>query len=269
MPKIMLCQYTPVLGVIDKNLDAHIGYIEKAIAEKCDVVVFPELSLTGYCLRDLVYDVAIDEKHNVFKKMLNYSKYITIVFGFVYIDSDFLVYNAAAYIDNEKVVHIHKKVFLPDYTMFEEARYFAHGKSFDVFNGVLNKTSILICEDALHISCLYQLFQKGVSAIFILSNSPARGIYKEKFYSQNLWETTNKYIAMGLTAYVIYLNRVGVEDGITFWGGSTIFGPEGKKVDQLSILEEDYKIVSLDIDIVKKARVTSPFYRDDKYFLSN
>ena len=264
MVKVMFCQIYPVLGELIKNADKHYPLIEEAISNGCNIIIFPELSLSGYCLRDLTFDVSINEKHEIFCKLLDYSKYITIIFGFVYEDEDCLIYNAAACLEDGEVKHIHKKVYLPDYTMFEEARYYASGNSFKVFLTKYFKIGILLCEDALHLSSLYLMSRQAPGMICVLANSPARGTFEKGFYPGNIWDAACKFISMSITTNLFFVNRVGVEDGVTFWGGSALYSPFGDRQFSLPLLKEDKMIVSLNEDEIKRARLTSPFYRDDR-----
>jgi predicted amidohydrolase len=263
MKKVMLAQFSPILGEVNKNFIRHLEIVEHAIDEKCDLVVFPELSLTGYCLRDLVYDIAITEKQEIMKNFIEKSKNIDIVFGFVYLDEYALVYNAAVYLEKGKISSLHKKIYLPDYSMFEEGRYFARGSSVNVFQTQFGYTALLVCEDALHINSAYALFKNGVSTVIIISNSPARGVYKEDFYAKSMWETVTKFLSMSLTSHIIFVNRTGVEEGITFWGGTHIFDPFGKKLITLPLITESCKIAYLDITDSYRARINSPFYREN------
>lgn len=265
MKKIKIAQFKPHLGDIHKNAQKHFSLIGEAIAEGADVVVFPELSLTGYYLKDLVSDVAINENSEVFQQFVEKSKQISIIFGFVYEDQFNMIYNAAAYLEDGTVKYLHKKVYLPNYTMFEEARYFAAGDSYTAFDTKHFRAGLLICEDALHLSSLYILSQQGVQTLYVISNSPARGVYDDELYSQNLWDTTNKFISSNLTMNVIFVNRVGVEDGITFWGGSSVHTALGDNICQLPLIQEASETVVLENDLVRRARVNSPFYRDEKY----
>lgn len=265
MTNIKIAQFKPFLGDLNKNAEKHFIIIDQAIAEGCDLVIFPELSLTGYYLKDLVSDVAIDEKTDLFKKFVEKSKDISIVFGFVYEDKFNMIYNAAAYLENGEIKHIHKKVYLPNYTMFEEARYFAAGDSYTAFDTKYFRAGLLICEDALHLSSLYIMSQQGVQTLFVVSNSPARGALDNELYSRNLWDTTNKFISSNLTMNIIFVNRVGVEDGITFWGGSSVHTALGQNICELPLLEETCQTISLGADLVRRARINNPFYRDEKY----
>jgi predicted amidohydrolase len=265
--KVHLAQIKPVLGDIDKNAEKHFEIIEKALKEKCDMVVFPELSLTGYYLLDLVYDVAIDEDHPIFQRFLEFSKNIAIVFGYVEESKDRLFYNAAAFVHRGKIVHTHRKVYLPDYTLFEEGRYFASANKFQAFDTEFGRFALLICEDAFHMSALYILSQSGAQNIIVMSNSPARGTLEQGHDASNFWQTSNKYISGVLTVNLMFVNRVGVEDGVSFWGGSEAYDALGNRLCSLPMFEETSECIKLDQDSVRMARIETPFLRDEKSFL--
>ncbi len=261
--KIYLAQIKPALGDIKKNLTIHKQEIEKAIKSSAELIIFPELSLTGYYLRDLVSDISLKINSETIKLLENLSHDIAIIAGFVYEDENHQFFNAAGYFENGKLKHIHKKVYLPNYTMFEESRYFAAGRNFSAFDMLGSSTGILICEDALHLSSLYLYSLQGVKNIVIISNSPARGFYENKFYSQDLWYNTIKFIANNLTVNTIFVNRVGVEDGVTFWGGSLVVNAIGDEIGRGKLIKEDSLVVSISDEIVRRSRITSPFYRDE------
>ncbi|BAI79961.1 hydrolase, carbon-nitrogen family [Deferribacter desulfuricans SSM1] len=264
MAKITLAQISPYLGDINKNLDLHIGLIEKGIESKADIIVFPELSLSGYFLRDLVVDAGLSLKSPILKKIKELSKYISIIIGGVLEDEDYLLYNSAFYFEDEELKYIHRKVYLPDYTMFEEGRYFTAGNRFTVFNTKHFRSGLLICEDALQVSSIYAMKLQKVEIIYVISNSPARGLYENKFYSKDFWYTALKYMALSCNAYVVFVNRVGVEEGVTFWGGSTIFSPMGEIITELPLFDNADVMVNIEKSELKRARVISPFLKDDK-----
>lgn len=265
--KVHMAQFKPVLGDVEKNAQRHFEIIENAIACGCELVVFPELSLTGYYLLDLVYDVAMDESHPVYQKFLEYSQKIAIVFGFVYESKDRLFYNAASFVHRGKTVHMHRKVYLPDYTLFEEGRYFAAGNRIQSFESEFGTCGLLICEDAFHLSSLYILSQSGVQNFIVISNSPARGNLSIGHDASNAWQTSNRYIASVLTVNMIFVNRVGVEDGVSFWGGSEAYDAKGKLLMALDMFKEKTACVDVDTDSVRRARIETPFLRDEKSFL--
>lgn len=263
MIDITLAQIKPVLGDINKNTKIHFRLIEEAIDKKSDIIIFPELSLTGYSLRDLIFDVSLNTKSKIFEKFKEYSKNISVIVGFVYEDERHMFYNASGYFEDGNLVYLHKKVFLPNYTMFEESRYFSKGNRIESFNTKFFKAAILICEDALHISTLFSLSRQNIDTVFIVSNSPARGIFKDSFYSQTLWDNTIKFIATNLSVNVIFVNRVGVEEGVTFWGGSKVVSANGKKGLELDLFAEMVKNVKLSKNDLRAARIFSPFSKDE------
>lgn len=265
MISVSLAQIKTSLGNIKENAYKHFELIEKAIEDKYDLIVFPELSLTGYNLRDLVYNVSLNQESDIIKKIKDYSKYISIVTGFVYEDKRHLFYNASGYFEGGEILHIHKKVFLPNYTMFEESRYFAKGDSFTAFDTKYFRCGILICEDALHISSILSLTRQDVDTVIVVSNSPARGIFEDSFYPEELWYNTLKFAATNLTVNVIFVNRVGVEEGITFWGGSTVFSPFGKSILKLPLLKEEVKGVKIDLKELRRSRIHSPFLKGEDF----
>lgn len=265
--KTHIAQIKPILGNVEKNAEKHFEIIKKAVAERCDIVIFPELSLTGYYLLDLVYEVAMDESHPIYQKFLELSKDIAIVFGYVDESPDRRFYNAAAFVHRGKTVHTHRKVYLPDYTLFEEGRYFAAGGDIEAFDTEFGKFGMLICEDAFHMSALYILSQSGAQNIIIPSNSPARGNQEGGHDASNFWQTSNKYIAGVLTVNLIYVNRVGVEDGVSFWGGSEAYDARGDRLCALEMFREDTGCVDISMKTVRTARIETPFLRDEKSFI--
>lgn len=265
MIDISIAQIKPFLGDINKNAEIHFKLIENAIKGEKDLIVFPELSLTGYNLKDLVYDVSITDDSEIIMKFKEYSKDISIIAGFVYEDKRHLFYNASGYFEDGNLLHMHKKVFLPNYTMFEESRYFAKGDRFESFNTKFCKSGILICEDALHISSVLALSKQHVENIYVVSNSPSRGLFEDSFYSKELWYNTLKFIATNFTVNVIFANRVGVEEGITFWGGSAAFGPSGKSLHESKLFDQTVEDIRIDNKEIRRARINSPFFRDEDF----
>ncbi|NMC64599.1 MAG: hypothetical protein GYA53_00440 [Acidobacteria bacterium] len=268
--KVAIAQMSPVLGRVDKNLEIHLEFIEKAVKEKADLIIFPELSLTGYSLKDLVPEVALrPETSSIMARLLTASKDIDLVFGLVEerTENPGLFYNSAAYLTGGEIAHIHRKVFLPTSGMFEEARFFARGHDFMAFPTGSNRAGLLICRDLLHYSSSYCLLAGGAGLIIAISAAPGRGITDEGsqgFESSQNWELIGKAISYFSSAYVIYCNRVGLEDGVTFAGGSFIYTPDGELCLKLPYLEAAFSIQEIDPDLIRKARKNRPYKRDDR-----
>jgi predicted amidohydrolase len=266
--KIALAQMAPRLGNIKKNLDLHLQTIEKARKAGVDLLVFPELSLTGYKLRDLVETVAVDpEKAREIRALKARSKDIALVFGFVEERpaEKGLFYNSAAFCAEGRILHIHRKVFLPTFGLFEEARFFAPGRNFRTFDTPWGKMGLLICRDFLHYNASYLLYAGGTETMIAISAAPGRGLSDDKgFASSRMWELMGEAMGRFSQAFVLYCNRVGIEDGVVFAGGSFIFNPMGERLSQAAYFEPELVIREIDMNEVRKARKNWPFKRDDK-----
>lgn len=264
--KIALAQVSPHLGDVEKNLDFHLRTIENARRSKVDLIVFPELSLTGYTLMDLVPDVALEPaRHPLFKKIVASSRTIDIVLGFVEERGKGLFYNSAAYISRGQIVHVHRKAFLPTGGMFEEARFFAPGKTFRTFKTSFGKVGLMVCRDFLSTGAGYVLFAGGVDVVIIISAAPGRGMNAgDTFVTSRMWELMGETMSYFSTAFVVYCNRVGFEDGKAFAGGSFIFGPDGQRLVKAPEAEEDLVLADLRLEDIRAARKKWTFLRDDR-----
>jgi predicted amidohydrolase len=265
---IALAQIAPHLGNLKKNLALHLETAAKARREKADLVVFPELGLTGYKLRDLVETVALDPgRAPLLRELKSLSREIALVVGFVEErpDAKGLFYNSAAFLAKGRILHVHRKVFLPNSGMFEEARFFAQGDHFGTFPSPFGPAGMMICRDFLQLNAGYLLFAGGSEIMITISAAPGRGLAGKKgFASSRMWELMGEAIAFFTTSIVVYCNRVGVEDGMTFAGGSFVFSPSGRLLAQAPYAERHLLLAEVDPGAVRKARKTWTWKRDDK-----
>jgi len=254
------------LGDVKKNFDIHLQYIEKARKKKAELLVFPELSLTGYLLKDLLEEVALNpEKSGFFDEFKSISQEISLVLGFVEEKEKGLFYNSAAFLSRGKILHIHRKVFLPTYGMFEEGKFFTQGKNFTTFPTPHGKAGLMICRDFLHYGASYCLFAGGSEMIIVISAAPGRGFSeKETYATSRMWELMGESLAFFSNSFVIYCNRVGFEDGMSFAGGSFIFNPEGNLLAKAPYIDKDFIFQEIDLTEIRKARKKLPFKREDK-----
>jgi predicted amidohydrolase len=265
--KIGLVQFNTKLGDIQSNLQSHLSWIDQARAKKVDVLVFPELSLTGYALQDLAYASACrpHEDDPTFKKLLAASDDIDVIVGFVHEDKRHRFYIASAYLSQGKILHIHNKVYLPTYGMFDEGRFFAWGDSVQAFNTRFGRVGMLICEDFWHASLPYLLWLDGAEILYFASASPGRGLNQDPRLSSSAWvEHTNRAYAGLFTNFVVHANRVGYEDGLNFWGGSTVFDPNGDLVVRGPDFETALTIADIDINQLSRTRARLPLLRDER-----
>lgn len=264
---LALAQISTRLGDVESNLEKHLDYIEQAKKQKADLLVFPELSLTGYVLQDLVASVAHKptEDDLIFGKLLKASQDLDLVVGFVDEDTRHRFFIASAYLSGGKVVHVHHKVYLPTYGLFDEGRFFAWGDAVRSFDTRFGRMGMLICEDFWHVSPPYLLWLDGADIMLFSSASPGRGLTdREKLESARWVERVNKAYASMFTSFVAHSNRVGFEDGLLFWGGATVNDPNGELLAQGPYFEEALTMAELDLNQIRRTRTRLPLLRDER-----
>lgn len=262
---ITSAQIGNVLGDIDKNLETHYKHVEQAIDQKQDIIVFPELSLTGYSLKDAVYDVALAANDSKFDKLRKLSEHISILVGTVELNEQYEIFNSALYFEDGQLLTRHRKVYLPTYGVFEEKRYFSAGNRFRAFDCKFGRFGILVCEDMWHPTSGIIMSQDGASVIFVMTAGLARGMGEdEKPQNIRIWETLNRALAISTTSYIIFANRVGIEDGLIFWGGSEFIDPHGEVIKKAQYFETDQISTSIDFLKLKHARINTTLISDEK-----
>jgi len=264
---IALAQMNTRLGDVPANLEKHLAIIREAHASGADLVVFPELSLTGYCLQDLATTVSCRpaEDDPIFKPLLDASRGLDLMVGFVDRDERSRYFIAAAYLSQERVLHVHHKVYLPTYALFDEGRYFAWGDSVRAFDTPFGRVGMLICEDFWHISPPYLLWLDGADLLLLHSCSPARGLSEAPFLTsmQSVNQMTSAYAGL-FTTFVAHTNRVGFEDGLNFFGGSSVFDPDSRLVAEAPFMEEALTYAEIDLNWLHRSRARLPLLRDER-----
>jgi predicted amidohydrolase len=233
--RITLAQTSPKLN--RSNLKDIIETV-KEFSDESDLILFSELSLNGYMLQDKLYEDAWDI--NDLDDLKSLSLDVDIVVGAAIKDGeDFR--NAALYFSKGQLLSKHYKVHLPNYGMFEEARYFKAGNIFESFVSQHGKISMLICEDLWHKSVHEDLINEDPDYILALVASPARGFSDNGLEIEDRWVDIIKTVAHECSAKLIFVNRVGFEDGLGFWGGSCIVDENSNIVHKLPHYEKVIK----------------------------
>lgn len=264
---IALAQFNTKLGAVRANLETHLSMIDQARQAGADLILFPELSLTGYALLDLAVETAIRPHQDdpIFNELLGASQEIDLMFGFVHEDRRHRFYIASAYLSGGKILHIHNKIYLPTYGMFDEGRFFAPGDSVRAFDTRFGRVGMLICEDFWHASLPYLLWMDGADILLFSSASPGRGLTDAPRLSSSEWvEHTNRAYAGLFTNFVAHANRVGYEDGLNFWGGSTIFDPNGHLVVRAPDFKPALTVAEIDLNQLHRTRARLPLLRDER-----
>ncbi len=267
--KIALAQINPLLGDLKKNAEKHVEFIEKAIERKANVIVFPELSLTGYKLNDLTQEVALKPFDPILSDIFCLSKKIDISFGFVEKGEDGIPYNSAIYLENGKVKNIYRKIYLPTHGMFQELRFFGRGNRVKTFDTKYGKVGMLICRDFFHPSLAFLVYAQKADFLFAMSNMPLRGLEGEKPGIQTMVEHAAYTYANFFSEFVIFVNRVGFEDGMGFYGGSFIETPFGKVLGYAGILEEKLSVAEIETEDIYLRRQSFPLLREENFELVN
>jgi NAD+ synthase (glutamine-hydrolysing) len=264
---LAIAQIKTVLGNLEANLEEHISQIEEARQSGADLIVFPELSMTGYALQDLAPSVAISASPDdpIFKRLLEASQGIDLVVGYVDEDYRHRFTISGAYLSEGEVVHIHNKVYLPTYGLFDEGRFFARGDCIRAFDTRFGRMGLLICEDFWHASPPYLLWLDGAELLLLTSASPGRGLKDEPQLESARWvEHINQAYASLFTDFVVHANRVGYEDGLNFWGGSTVFDPNGELLVKGPYHQEALILTELDLNQLHRTRARLPLLRDER-----
>jgi len=247
--RVCLAQINPKVGDIEGNAEKIIAFLEKARGLKADVAAFPELCLSGYPPEDLLFKAHfIKENLKTLYKIASFSKGIFAIIGFPYAEKGRL-YNAAALVYNGKLFDVYKKIFLPNYGVFDERRYFAPGSTCNVVTfGKDIKIGVNICEDIWHAHGPQrtQALLAGAGVIINISASP--------YQAHRLEERQQMLSARAKenNAYVAYCNLVGGQDELVFDGASLVLDNNGKILARGRQFEEDLVTADLDLSVLKK-----------------
>lgn len=267
--RVALVQMAPRLGDRARNIEQHVQRIDEARRAGADLIVFPELSLTGYFLRDMVPDVALRLGAAEIDQLVAAAGDAALVFGLVEESPEHKFYNAALFAEGGQVRHVHRKVYLPTYGLFDEQRYFAAGERLRAFDSPrLGRVGILICEDMWHLSAAMIMQAEEVELLICITNSPARGVGGPTIRTAETYERLARTYSETLGAAVVIVNRVGFEDGLCFWGGSQVVGPDAELIASAPYFEEALVVATLDRAEVRRARIQAPLGRDEKLLLT-
>jgi predicted amidohydrolase len=263
--KIAIAQCAPALGAVKRNLEMHREWISKAKGNGAKLVVFPELSLTGYYLKDLAADVACAADDAQLAPIAAASRDIDVIAGFVERSKDAKLHIAQGYWSGGALRHVHRKVYLPTYGIFDDGRYFGPGPGFTTFESAIGTAGMAICEDLWHLSVPYVYAVGGASVIFSPSASPGRGVAEGgDLGTAASCRMMDQFYAQYLTVYIVFANRVGHEDGIAFWGGSEVVAPDGTVVGRAKEFEEELLLAEIDPALVARERARNPLLRDER-----
>ncbi|MHA3981296.1 NAD+ synthase [Acinetobacter venetianus] len=240
--KVALAQFSPHIGNIDANTQKMVEQANLAKQQKADLVIFPELSTIGYPAEDLLLRPNLQKRTQKAFAQLSEVKDILMVFGFVHQTEDGHRYNSAAVMKDGQVLGIYNKHNLPNYSVFDEKRYFQDGHQHLIFEYLGHKFGVLICEDVWSLNTVKQLSQLNVETVLVLNASPY-----EVGKPQHRVQTLNE-LAKQLSLNVIYVNQVGGQDDLIFDGSSFVCNNNGHAALQAPSFKEDLYIAEYDAE---------------------
>lgn len=263
--RLVVAQTNPTLGDLRANLEEHLGTVDAALGA-ADLVLFPELSLTGYFLRDQVEEVALRPDDALLRPLVEQSRRISIAFGFVERSPEGRLYNALGFLEGGRFLGIHRKVHLVSYGLFDEGRDFAAGDRFQTIVSRHGRFGPLICEDMWHMPSAYSYFLDDADALLVSSASPARGVEEPGpgLASERTWNLLLSASALLYRTWVAFSSRVGWEDGLGFSGGSRVLDPYANV--RASVVDREAGVLSATLDsaTLRRARSELPLRRDER-----
>jgi len=256
--KLALAQISCKVGDKAYNIRKMATYITKAKKQKADLIIFPELVLTGYTIRDRIYELAETIPGPSTRKVENLAKLhnINIIYGMPEksAKANAVIYNTAVLTTPKGTFGYYRKMYLPTHSVFEEKRYFRQGYESPTFATPIGKIGLIICYDIFFPETARLLRLKGTELIVCISASPA--------VRRSFFETLTAARAIENTVYVAYVNLVGVEDGLQFWGGSRLIAPNGRILSQAKYDVDNMVFGIIDYADLARTETFVPTLRD-------
>lgn len=269
---IKMCQTSPVFFDIYTNIKEAIEIIEDAKESYTDLIVFPELALTGYFVKQNYHNLSLRLGSDEIQELVSHTKDIALLIGFIEESKSSNFYNSALLAIDGEIKFTYRKLNLPNYGEFEERKYFSSGKSIPVFRYKGFNIAPMICNDLWHPSLPYLAVTKKADIIVSMVNSACESM-SEEFSNIESWKIINTFYSRIFGVYMVYVNRVGsetVEDRtFNFWGGSSAYDPFGEKIGECPLYEKENMDVVISRDIIRKKKVLLPYLRDDDPYFTH
>src|SRR5918992_292792 len=264
--QVALAQIDCILGDVDENLRRAREGVREAKDRGADLVVFPELSLAGYALGELSNEVAIEAQSEPIISLAEEAGETAVVVGFCEEGRGFHVYNSVAYLEGGSLLHVHRKLYLPNYRIYEERKHYNPGQNMRAFDTRFGRMAMLICNDAWQPFLPFIAVQDGAQVLIIPANSGSYP-YPELLDTRGYWRGITRFYARMLESYVIFVNRVGKQDNLIFWGYSHVVDPWGTVVAKAPVHEEALITVDIDLGNVRRRRREVPLVKEARLAL--
>ncbi|MGI8574457.1 MAG: nitrilase-related carbon-nitrogen hydrolase [Egibacteraceae bacterium] len=259
--QLAIAQTEPKLGAVEDNIERACDMIAEARAEGADHIVFPELALTGYMIGQVEHDLILRAQDNRLAGIGRAADPAGVVVGCIEDGRSVQTYNSAAYFSEGQLVHVHRKLYLPTYWIFEERKHFSPGQSMRAYSGPGFRMATLICNDAWQAQLAFLAVQDGARLLNVPVNS-AQSLFPERYNAVEYWHDINRFLGRMFQTFLVFANRVGAEGQLRFWGGSHVIDPWGRVLGQAAFDTEDLLIVEIDPDQVRTRRRDVPLVRE-------
>jgi predicted amidohydrolase len=259
--RVALAQVEPALGDLAENVRLSHEVLDRAKSQDVDLVVFPELTLTGYSLGQVTEDVSLSVDDPEITELAEAADGIGCVVGFAEAGRVH-TYNSAAYLEGGAVRHVHRKLYLPTYGIWEERKHFTPGDAMRAFDTDIGRVAVLICGDAWQPALAVVAVQDGARVLIVPTNSTS-----QRPENEAEWRDANRFYARMLETWVVFVNRVGEEGGLAFWGGSHVYDPWGELVAEAPVAESALLTVEIDLGAVRRRRREMPLVKEARLAL--
>ena len=261
--RITLAQVDADLGDVDANVDRASRAIAAATRQTTDLILFPELQLTGYSIGDVDADVSLRPDDPRIEKLAREAAPAGLLVGFVESSrSGSHTYNSTAFYQNGELRHVHRKLYLPAYAPFEERNHFTPGPSMRAFPVEPDtRMGVLLCNDAWQPHLAFIAVQDG-ARILLVPAASAQSRFPEHYDSHEYWHDITHFYGRMYQVYVVFVNRVGVEGELRFWGGSHVIDPWGNVVGEAEQHTEQVLTVDVDLAEVRRRRRQVPLVKE-------
>jgi predicted amidohydrolase len=269
--RIALAQVAPRLGEVDANLELAAERVGAAAGGGAALTVFPELALTGYLLQDLVPEVAMRADDSRLLELSRAAPGMLVAIGFVEETDEHRYCNSAALLRDGRLVGLHRKVYLPTYGLFDEGRFTRVGDRVRTHDagGPVGRIGLSVCEDFWHPSVPMLQAYDGAGLLVNVAAGPSRAPgSRAGLVAIEGWHKMQDTYALLGTVAVAFCNRVGNEEGLTFWGGSRLIGPDGASIVEAPLWDEALVVGTLETDDLRMQRYSLPILADERLELT-
>jgi predicted amidohydrolase len=265
--RIALAQVETRLGDLDANLEIATDAVRRAATEGAELTLLPELALSGYLLQDLVPEVALRRDDPRLLGLGNDAPGMLVAVGFVEETDEHRYCNSAALVRDGALVGLHRKVYLPTYGLFDEGRFTRAGDRIRTHDAgpPIGRIGLSVCEDFWHASLPMLQALDGAALLVNVAAGPSRAPGSSAgLQAIEGWHKMQDTYALLGTVPLAFCNRVGNEEGLTFWGGSRILAADGSTVVQAPLWDEALVVGALETDDLRMARYGLPLLSDER-----